>query len=476
MSDDQARRIGRQLPTLLQEALGRRVPAVDDLAPLSGGASSQLWSFSVPGGGRYVLRMAPPVPTRVPMTVEAAAITAARRAGVPAPAVVLASDDPAPLGAPFCVMEHVAGEARPGRILRDDRFAGARRRFASDCGRVLGALAGVDPPPVPGLVQVDQLARYRGVLDELGVPVPTFEWAFRALEADQPPPHPPALVHGDFRLGNLMLDDSGLRAVLDWELVHLGDPVEDLGWLCAKAWRFGADRPVGGIGERAELLDAYEEAGGIHVDPSTLAWWEAFSALKWGIICLVQASRHLGGAEHSVELAAIGRRAAETELDLLEVLGAAREIRHGAERRLPGGHAPASSGDPHEGDGGALLPPADPVYGTPTAAELLAAVRDFLRADVLDATSGHTRYLLRVAINVVDIVRRECEQRPGAEQALQEALGALDVSTEAELARAIRAGTFDDRAGDLHRCLTTAVRLRLAVSNPRYGQQGDAGR
>jgi aminoglycoside phosphotransferase (APT) family kinase protein len=253
------------------------------------------------------------------MTTEAAAIAAAARAGVPVPAVVCASDAREPFGAAFLVMEHVEGEARPARVLRDPALAAARRSFAADCGHALGAVARSEP--VPALELPDQVAHYRSVLDDLGAAVPTFEWAFRVLERDRPPaPDRPTVVHGDFRLGNLLVDEHGLRAVLDWELVHLGDPVEDLGWLCAKAWRFGARPPVGGIGQRAELLDAYEEVSGTRVDERALAWWEAFSALKWGVICLVQASRHLVGGERSVELAAIGRRVAEVELDLLEVL------------------------------------------------------------------------------------------------------------------------------------------------------------
>lgn len=320
MTDDQAQRIGRRLPPVLQQALGVPVPRIADLQPLSGGASSQLWAFAVPGGGRYVLRLASPVATRVPMTVEAAAIGAAGAAGVPVAAVVHASDDPDLLGAPFLVMAHVAGEARPGHILRDPGLAGLRRRFAEACGHALGTLAGVDPAVLAVEAPVDPVVRYRAVLDALGTAVPTFEWAFRTLEAGRPPGNRDAVVHGDFRLGNLLVDGSGIRAVLDWELVHVGDPVEDLGWLCAKAWRFGAEPPVGGIGRRSDLLRAYEEAGGPRVDTAALAWWEAFSALKWGIICLVQASRHLSGAERSVELAAIGRRVAETELDLLQAL------------------------------------------------------------------------------------------------------------------------------------------------------------
>jgi aminoglycoside phosphotransferase (APT) family kinase protein len=128
------------------------------------------------------------------------------------------------------------------------------------------------------------------------------------------------LVHGDFRLGNLIVGPDRIEAVLDWELVHLGDPLEDLGWLCARPWRFRGPGPVGGMGEYDDLLAAYERESGTAVDGEELRWWEVFATLRWGVICLLQAARHLSGSERSVELAAIGRRVAETELDLLDCL------------------------------------------------------------------------------------------------------------------------------------------------------------
>jgi aminoglycoside phosphotransferase (APT) family kinase protein len=127
-------------------------------------------------------------------------------------------------------------------------------------------------------------------------------------------------VHGDFRNGNLIIGPDGVRAVLDWELVHLGDPMEDLGWLCTRAWRFGGAPPVGGFGQYADLFAAYEEQSGIAVDPEVVAWWELCGTVKWGVICIMQAQRHLGGGERSVELAAIGRRLYEQEYDCVQLL------------------------------------------------------------------------------------------------------------------------------------------------------------
>ena len=127
-------------------------------------------------------------------------------------------------------------------------------------------------------------------------------------------------MHGDFRNGNLLVDARGLQLVLDWELTHLGDPMEDLGWLCVKAWRFGEPLEVGGVGTIDELVAAYEEAGGQTVDRDALHWWLVQKTLQWGIGCMGQANVHLSGMVRSHELAAIGRRVAEQEWDLIELL------------------------------------------------------------------------------------------------------------------------------------------------------------
>ena len=140
-----------------------------------------------------------------------------------------------------------------------------------------------------------------------------FELAFRWLRARLPSAAAPALVHGDYRIGNVIFGPEGVRTILDWELCHLGDPAEDLGWLCVRAWRFGSDdKPAGGIGTREELFAAYERGGGAPVDPLRVRFWEVFGNPKWAIIH-VQAKTHLDGMVRSVELAAIGRAGGERD-------------------------------------------------------------------------------------------------------------------------------------------------------------------
>ncbi len=156
----------------------------------------------------------------------------------------------------------------------------------------------------------------------MGDTTATFEWAFRWLDAHRPPPTPTVLVHGDFRMGNLIVDGSDLAAVLDWELVHLGEAYEDLAWFCVRAWRFGAPagRGAGGLGSIETFLRSYEEAGATTVDRAAFHWWLVLATLRWGIICRYQAERHLSGQTRSVELATIGRRVCENEWDLLDLL------------------------------------------------------------------------------------------------------------------------------------------------------------
>jgi aminoglycoside phosphotransferase (APT) family kinase protein len=302
---------------------------IEGLRRLSGGASRETWSFDAvePNGTHHalVLRRDPGGHTGwSDRGVEFALLKAARAGGVAVPEAWFLLEPGDQLGSGF-VMARVDGETIPRRILRDDAYAVARPRLAGQCGEQAARIHALDPSRLPSMpVQSarQQIEQYRSYLDGFGEPHPAFELGLRWL-ADRAPDDPPrpVLVHGDFRNGNFVVGPDGIRAVLDWELAHLGDPVEDLGWLCVKSWRFGAtNQRVGGFGSVADLLAAYRSAGGREVDPDELRYWETMGTLKWGVICEVQAFTHLQGEVRSVELATLGRRVAEMEWDLLELI------------------------------------------------------------------------------------------------------------------------------------------------------------
>ena len=312
------------LVEVLHAALGVAAVEPVNIQRLSAGATSRIWSFDLPGHSPtgYILRVAAPGANRVPVTTEAAAMEAARAVQVPVPVILHASDSADPFGSPYMLMERVEGETLARHVLRDEEYGPARKVFAEQSGRILGRLRGAPTDAVPGLAHEVQIDRWEEIFRLLDTAVPTFEWAFRYLRTNQPDTAASiaTLVHGDFRLGNMIIGPEGIRAVLDWEIVHLGDPLEDLGWLCARPWRFRGPNPVGGMGEYDDLLGAYSDECGVEVDREELRWWEVFATLRWGVICLLQASRHLVGGDRSVELATIGRRVAETELDLLDAI------------------------------------------------------------------------------------------------------------------------------------------------------------
>jgi aminoglycoside phosphotransferase (APT) family kinase protein len=308
----------------LAAALGAR--DVRGLRRLSGGASRETWAFDADGRPLILQRARPGGVASGPMATEVALLRAARAAGVPVPGVVLSGaevdGDAGLLGRSWMVVERIEGETIPRKILRDAEFAPARPLLTAQCGRALAAMHRIDSGSVSGLDPTDQFERFRELLDAMTEPHPAFELGFRWLDRNRPAARADTVVHGDFRNGNLVVGPDGLRAVLDWELAHLGDPLEDLGWLCVRAWRFGASPRVGGFGDVDELVAAYEAASGSAgtVDREALAWWEAMGTLKWGVMCMLQAATHLSGTVRSVELAAIGRRVCEVEHDLLLLL------------------------------------------------------------------------------------------------------------------------------------------------------------
>ncbi len=331
--------IARRLAEFIRIQGSFRNVAIENLRRMPGGASREIWSFDALLAGRdggptrraMVLRRDPGAhQISTNRRHEFLMLRAAFEEGVEVPEVFWCSEDPAVLGASFFIMERVDGETIARRLLRDDAYAQARAAMPAQLAAILAKIHRIDPVkhrldflPEPGAnAAATEVARYQDNLRRLALePHPAFELAFRWLLARVPKTPRKTVVHGDYRIGNVIFGPAGVRSILDWELAHLGDPMEDLGWMCVRAWRFGADdKPVGGLGTREDFFRAYEKASGVPVDPEAVRFWEVFGNLRWGIITITQARTHLDGHVESVELASIGRRTAETELELLNLI------------------------------------------------------------------------------------------------------------------------------------------------------------
>ncbi|HET8706601.1 MAG TPA: phosphotransferase family protein [Pseudomonadales bacterium] len=305
---------------------------ISDLKCLTGGASAETWKFdcSVKGEAlpcilrRSAVQASGQFGVALTKRQEAETIQAVNQYTIPAPKVHFILQDSDGLGEGY-IMQRMEGETIPRKILRDEVFAPARENLTEQCAKALAQLHAIsvaEIPALPDLAPEKQIPQLEGLYRAFNQPSAVFELSFRWLQANAPKHSRNTLVHGDFRTGNLLVNPQGLVGILDWELSHLGDPMEDLGWLCVNSWRFGSPLPVGGFGSRDAFYAAYEKYSGVAVNPADVHFWEVFGTLKWGVICLFQVFTHLNGLKRSVELAAIGRRVSETEYDLLNLLEA----------------------------------------------------------------------------------------------------------------------------------------------------------
>jgi aminoglycoside phosphotransferase (APT) family kinase protein len=461
-----------ELHRQLGELLGG---TISNLFRMSGGASRETWSFDCHRANGVaeplILRRDPTTLAGAGrsggMLLEARLFDAAAQAGLPVPQILASGDaNPDVLETGFLVMTRVEGETIARKILRDEPYAHARSVLVRQLGEALGKLHAIPVDAVVGLEPSDRLVRYREVLDVLEYPSPTFEFAYRWLMENQPTQPRQAVVHGDYRLGNVIVNESGLAAVLDWELAHIGDPMEDLGWLCVRAWRFGGQGIVAGLGELEELYDGYRLSGGV-VDDEAVHWWIVAGTLVWGIMCALQASAHTSGANQSVELAAIGRRVAEQEHDLLELLGAPkadqRVIDAATSKPAPFAAPTAAIDVP-----GTSVLPFTSAYGVPDIGGLLEAVQSYIDTTVFPATSGRVQFHARVASNVLATAQREIRLSPGANIAFENCYARFDVANEIDLARAVQEGNLTGRSVELLAALRETVTYRLAVANPKH--------
>jgi aminoglycoside phosphotransferase (APT) family kinase protein len=455
----------------LASALASRLSAlwgthveVTGARPLPGGASRESWDVCVRTVGdarlpaeerRLILLRDAGGRARYPdkdVAVEAAAMTAARLAGVPVAEIYDYGDGA--LGQAYLLMERLDGETIPRRLLRDEAYAAVRPGLARRLGEVLARIHQVDPDSVPGLPRVDALDQVTGLYQAFAEPRPALEIGLRWLAGHRPAPAADTLVHGDFRTGNLMVGENGLHGVLDWELAHRGDPRQDLGWLCTKAWRFGSASPVGGFGARADLMAGYAAAGGTPPDEQTQRWWELCGTVRWALLCRRQAERYLAEREPSIELAVLGRRVCEQEYDILLALGHA---------------APLTVADPLDNLED-LGTDAAPPHDRPPGPELLRAVREFLTAEagLRAGPDPRLRFHARVAANALRIAEREAMLAAAHAQSHRARLAALGCADDAALCAAIRDGSLDHRFDEVVEAVRGATVDKLTVANPGH--------
>ena len=451
-----------QRAALLQDRLremGHPAATVKGLTRLSAGASRRTYSFDLASDsealeGMILTQQVPPNVDPGRLAIEVAALRAAGAHGVPVAPVVDSADQTGFLGVPYLITERITGESIPRRILRGSEYAAARGDLAHRLGEVLAGIHSIPTSAVPGLEIADPLAVLEELYESIDEPRPVVEIGLNWLRRHRPVDRQPnAVVHGDFRLGNLLVAPEGLQAVLDWEAVHGGDPYEDLGWLCVKAWRFGMTEPVAGIGTREELLAGYVAAGGTAPSPAVLHWWEVLGTLRWAVVCRLQARRFELGLESGIDFAVLGRKVCEQEFDVLAAID------------FPGRLAP-NENPAHS------IRPVDDVQDWPTADVLIAAARRAYH-DAAAETSGHTAYLGKVAANALGIVERELTLGPAHRDQHRRSLAALGCDSERQLALAIRNGSIGDENPLLGNHVWATVRNRLLVANPAF-DRGEA--
>src|SRR3954470_20870007 len=298
----------------LQELLGRDV---SEPVLLAGGASKEAWAVDAGGERLLVRRAAVGVIHKHTLSLahEYDVLEAAHAAGVKAPRPIAYIPDLE--GREAFVMERLEGETIGRRIVRMEHVP---PELPEEMADELAKIHAIPRERVPFLAEA-RLERMVEEFDEVGEPRPAIELGLWWLRENRPPPRGRVVVHGDYRIGNLVVDERGLVGVLDWEFAHLDDPVRDLAFALVRAWRFGVPaKRLGGIGDVGPYLERYNELTGFDVEPQELDYWELAGNVGWAIGCLTQMQRHLSGQDRSVELAVLGRLGVEVEYEIVNLL------------------------------------------------------------------------------------------------------------------------------------------------------------
>jgi aminoglycoside phosphotransferase (APT) family kinase protein len=361
--------------------------AIENCERLTGGANMESWRFDRAGQG-FVLRYAPnpQMMEQRPFghDVEAGIVRAAFAGGVKAPDVVAEIEPDDGIGTGY-IMRRVEAEVNPVKILADPPGP-----LITDIARELAAIHALPHPKgVPVMDVASALADLKQRFAEYGGDRPIIALAIKYCEDHLPASAPLVLVHGDFRMGNLMVDANGLAAVLDWELAHIGDAHEDLAWGCVGAWQFGhIDKPAFGCAHLESYFAAYEAASGARVDRTRFRFWLIYRTLWWALGCLQMGDIWRQGIDRSLERAVIGRRTSENELDLLLLL----------EEDAPMAERGVIASDP-----------ASPSrrQGEPSMVEILEAISEWIATDIKPDAKGRDKFMAAVAMNALGMLARE---------------------------------------------------------------------
>lgn len=425
---------------------------------LSGGASMESWAFSY-GDEDFVLRRLPAGLSPdddglrgVPLATQADVIELARSAGVTAPKVRGRLNPEDGLGEGF-IMTKAEGETLPHKILGNPDFKEAEGKLTVQCARELAAIHRIEMNPLLQSLEyfspAELIRLQKDKYHEIGGQIPIYEYAFHWLEQNAPDASDKYLVHGDFRMGNLMIDRDGLSAVLDWELVRLGDPVQDIAYLCTPSWRFGHyEKEAGGFDSAESFLAAYAEASGAEVDPDRFRFWLVYSTLWWGVACMVMGQIWRSHGDRSLERTVIGRRVSEVEIDLALLF----------EEIMP--DAAATSLD-------WSMPDQQTAAGETGYGELLTALDEWNANQVLPGLTGHDKFQSRVAGNALGIARRQAEWGPGYRDAAQARLAAIGYDHR-QLCTGLSKGEIAATDAAVWDHLRLSALERLSIDQPKY--------
>ncbi len=294
--------VEERLAGFLAPRLGGRDVSVSGMQRIPGGASRETWMFDVrwtdaagdAQTAEYILQKDASmglVESERPQ--EFAVYQTMFEAGIPVPRPLWLEAGREVLGEPFMIMDRLREiEASPATLL-SPAYAEVRHDVGIHMYEILGAIHRVKwqgtevevaiEAPTAETTAEREVAYWEDIVNrhELS-PQPIARAAIRWLRANPPPPAQRlSVVHGDYRVGNVLYRTSGkIAGVVDWEMSHLGDPLEDLAWSFNETWQWARDGRMGGIIDQAEAIAIYEAASGIDVDMEALHWWDVFNGVK----------------------------------------------------------------------------------------------------------------------------------------------------------------------------------------------------